>query len=1677
MRKITLLLAVMAVFWMGSISAQTSVNVLKEGFTTDLGAWGFASNNGSAQTINYGSTNKVLQIRWTNGNSEWMKTLSSAVTAGTDNKVTAEFIIQAYACGSSSNYGAIYLMDDAGNAITGFFIRRTKVDGTNNIWAVGRATTYPGTTTYAYPSSADPMNADQPIVKITFAIDFTAKTVAYTAQKGTYDFTNRVFTSAGGATYTTYVTSSANAFINSAAANIKSLRSYYFKAATASNTPYNGLDLISANITKKVTTPPTLTGAAQASTICEGSTATINLTGMVANSTGNSIDYTIDGVAQTQITGVSANGSGNASFSTPILSVASHNGKSLVVTRITDTNGYFLDFSVSTTLVVTQNSVGGTAAADLSSVSLGGTTTIRLSGNTGTIQWQSSTDGTNYSDISGATSSTYLTPSLTPIGTYYYRAKVSTACITYSNAVTVTSSSNPVVNTSSWITGNGYFVQTPGSSSTVQTFTVSGTNLSGDITLTPPTNFEISTDNSNFVNSLSSLTLTQNSGVVNSTTVYVRLVPTAIAAYSGNIAINTTGGSTQNLAVSGHGLSAEPTTQTSAANTGSVLQTTMTLGWTVGSGAKSIVLYSTNSDVASTHPPLDGITYTAGNSITTGYNIGYVGTGNSLSLTGLSANTTYYIAVFTFDDGGVTGSENYNTISPAIITQTTPPSSVATDYFQSNTSGNWSTTTIWNSSTNNSTWHIADLAPGASTGNVSIITGHTITVTASPGSTGLSLADGSTVSLGANSVIIPSTTFAGTTAVIDAGSYSGTKVSGFTVSNANIATFKGSCTTSNSTVTGTFDAVGSLASGSELILNGTNATINTENKFGITSAPTSYLANVKVTLKGKAFLYINANQSGSTTINVGTLSGESGTKLGWGGSTVFSRDITWSVGGSNQSSEFAGTLTNIGMYHGGGHMYFGNNTHLIKVGTGTLTLSGTSTDYNGNLTVNGGEVIISGAVRGNNQPAIASYVSSGITYYTPGPLANTVTVSGTQTKLTVNGILTATTISIASTGTLQGTGSVTGTTTVNGTIAGALNFNSNVTLSATALVIAGTNIKMAAGTTLTVASGTAALDAVTINTNGSSTGVIALPDGATIPTLTITSTSAPAVGTNIQVVNATAPGSIIYTNTPVVPVGYSFDTTTGILTYNGTTITTDTNISSAALPGNASITVNTGNTLIIDQNTSANIITAAPGAKVTLNSGKTLIATTVTLQSGSSGTATFVDNGTATITTATVQQYLPQGRNWYVGIPFTNASAISASSLTATGLGTSVAYYDEPNSSWGQNYTGTLARGVGYIAVSGPSDGSATNNVSFSGTLNTGSVPVALTRQGATKTGFNLIANPYPSYLNAMAAINANANMEQTIWYRTRSTGATPTYYFETVNTASGIGTNDAGTGQATGYVPPMQAFWVRTLTDGNSITFNNSMRYHAGNVVTDAGTVPTTVMKAPSGKQSVSRIVRLQVSNGINSDETVIYTNDNAANGFDPYDSQKMSNANVAIPEIYSVVGNENLVINGLNSIQPNMEIPLGFTTGQSNSFTIKASEISNLDEGTKLILRDNQLLTEQELTTANAYSFSTDAVTTTSRFSILFKTSSVTTGTNAAGNNQSIEIYRDANNQITISCESGFNSNAVATIYNVLGQELATKQLLSNKTVFENHLISGTYTVSVNNGDKRTTTKIVIN
>ncbi|MEY3682991.1 MAG: hypothetical protein RLZZ289_1526, partial [Bacteroidota bacterium] len=125
-------------------------------------------------------------------------------------------------------------------------------------------------------------------------------------------------------------------------------------------------------------------------------------------------------------------------------------GTATITYTVTGTGGCS-NATATRTVTVSPASVAGSIAGAATVCTGTNSTTLTLSGNTGSIQWQSSTDATNYSNISGATAATYTATNLTTT-TYYKAVVTSGACASATtSAATITVASVP---TAATITGN-----------------------------------------------------------------------------------------------------------------------------------------------------------------------------------------------------------------------------------------------------------------------------------------------------------------------------------------------------------------------------------------------------------------------------------------------------------------------------------------------------------------------------------------------------------------------------------------------------------------------------------------------------------------------------------------------------------------------------------------------------------------------------------------------------------------------------------------------------------------------------------------------------------------------------------------------------------------------------------------------------------------------------------------------------------------------------------------------------------------------------------------------------------------------------------------------------------------------------------------------------------------------
>ncbi len=653
--------------------------------------------------------------------------------------------------------------------------------------------------------------------------------------------------------------------------------------------------------------------------------------------------------------------------------------------------------------------------------------------------------------------------------------------------------------------------------------------------------------------------------------------------------------------------------------------------------------------------------------------------------------------------------------------------------------------------------------------------------------------------------------------------------------------------------------------------------------------------------------------------------------------------------------------------------------------------------------------------------------------YVGGIVANIAAGTATYPNKTLN-CYSACTITSTNSGTATNyTGGVVGSNGNYNTISNCIALNPSITFTSSSTTKSVNRIAGNNGATSTTLSNNYALESMTIT-------------GYT-PTSNITGKDGADLGVNVP---ATLLNNYLSTQTGVT-VGTNIYIYKPWVTGSTPTYGTGTTLNSSNLPACTScdVFVPAEATLNNDAVKTFNTVTLAPNAKLTISSALTATSG-ITLQSDATGTATLLGDGALT-GNLIAQQYLAATRNWYISSPVSGAAFPSG-----------YTYYQRNESA--ANWTtpiaeSTFTKGKGYIAL----PGSAASTLTFSGSLNTGDVTIPLTWSGTSAKGFNLIGNPYPSHLTWTKVFAESTTtpsggtapatlIEPSIYIRSNSGGtsnSTGTWSFHTYNATSGAAVPSHSL-LASGIIPPMQAFWVRAKVAGNLVLNSDLTKSHQ----------TSNPLKAPSVKNTNRQLIRLEVSNSTRADETLLLFDANAADGYDSYDSPKFAEANSEL-QIYSIVGTEKLVMNGMKELPLNQEIALGFVPGNETSFTLKANEITNLPSDVRVILKDYANNgNETDLTDGStSYQFS-NVETTTNRFSLIFRAPSNTTGIDLTENCCS-QVFVNAANQITIIAKP----NSIYSIYNTVGQLIENGILNSELQYVNCKLQTGIYVVKINN------------
>jgi hypothetical protein len=248
------------------------------------------------------------------------------------------------------------------------------------------------------------------------------------------------------------------------------------------------------------------------------------------------------------------------------------------------------------------------------------------------------------------------------------------------------------------------------------------------------------------------------------------------------------------------------------------------------------------------------------------------------------------------------------------------------------------------------------------------------------------------------------------------------------------------------------------------------------------------------------------------------------------------------------------------------------------------------------------------------------------------------------------------------------------------------------------------------------------------------------------------------------------------------------------------------------------------------------------------------------------------------------------------------------------------------------------------------------------------------------------------------------------------------------------------------------------------SVNFKQANRKHQPGTVALRGAVIANVP-----------LIRMSVTNNVVSDGVVIGFYKGASEGLDNFDSYKFSNDNAAVPEIFTLIGADEVSINGMPPFEDTRELVLGFRTGTAGTFTLKALELSSLEEGMKVVLKDKRLKINQDLTMSPNYTFVSDVENTNDRFSLLIY--KVATSVETLAQETTISAFSESNGCIHYQLNN-LNLNGVKIqLVDLTGKVLESHSVANSIGSIYTHLAKGIYLVEVTKPGFKGTSKIVIN
>ncbi len=473
-------------------------------------------------------------------------------------------------------------------------------------------------------------------------------------------------------------------------------------------------------------------------------------------------------------------------------------------------------------------------------------------------------------------------------------------------------------------------------------------------------------------------------------------------------------------------------------------------------------------------------------------------------------------------------------------------------------------------------------------------------------------------------------------------------------------------------------------------------------------------------------------------------------------------------------------------------------------------------------------------------------------------------------------------------------------------------------------------------------------------------------------------------------------------------------------------------------------------------------LTLAPGSKFQVN-GTTTVNGDLILNQDVTNPCSFIHEGAVTGNVIVAVTYPADNRNWYMGHAVkTNINAYNSTSFQVWRYGhlaTSESWIEEKDFAVSK----PLEKPMEGFVVYKKADAGNKVSVSHKGELYQGDQ--SFTLDVDAKYRWNLVANPYPAYVDprAIGAIDYS-NIESHVWFRTK---IGKDHTFTTFNVAENISTN-TDPANPDNLIAPMQAFWVRAKADGAFIIGKNA-RVHPS--------ASNPMLKSAGTK--VSDVLFLQLNNDVSSDEMAVACRLVGSTFYTSIDSDKRLMGG-SIPNVYSLKNNKAVTINIQPEEPDTAGIALGFAvTAEANkSLHLVARNIDSFMPGMSVYLEDRTTGARIDLRANPEYAFTSDPKTDNSRFVLKFE--KISTGVDdevvAEQKGERIRIFGQKGKAIVlVGSELLRQGPARVNIYNLAGSLMSTKEVSDTRSELTLPAAPGIYLVEAEAGGQVKREKVV--